>query len=79
MGGLRRGWARRNGSKRPSRDRGSVEGNLFDVPAVARDLELDHHVDRGVEKFQDVGAGYGKTYGGVTIHSPRSLAESLVR
>lgn len=25
------------------------------------------------------GAGYGKTYGGVTIHSPRSLAESLVR
>jgi predicted nucleic acid-binding protein len=25
------------------------------------------------------GAGYGKTFGGVTIHSPRSLAETLLR
>jgi hypothetical protein len=25
------------------------------------------------------GKGYGKTYGGVTIHSPRSLAQALIR
>jgi len=27
----------------------------------------------------DFGIGYGKTFGGVTIYSPRSLAELLLR
>jgi hypothetical protein len=25
------------------------------------------------------GAGYGRSFGGVTVHSPRSLAEALLR
>ena len=37
------------GQKLSSSDRGSAECDFLDAPAVVRDLELNHHIDRAAE------------------------------
>ena len=46
------------------------------VLAAALRLQCDALITGDKTHF---GAGYGKTFGGVTLHSPRSMAELLLR
>lgn len=46
------------------------------VPSAAVHLQCDALVTGDRTRF---GADYGKVFGAVTIHSPRSMAEELVR
>lgn len=49
-----------------------------DKPVLAAALRL--HCDALVTGDRShFGAGYGRSFGGVTVHSPRSLAEQLMR
>ena len=47
-----------------------------DQPVLAAAIRLECNVLVTGDRAH-FGAGYGKSFGGVTIHSPRSLAETL--